>query len=63
MNQLTKSEQNEPMMMTFGRIRIIVRGLSISRSTDVDIKRLQELTEKFNKDLTRAKIEENHFKI
>ena len=51
---MEKKEMSEPLMKTFGWIR--------TRSRLIGNKRLIELVEKLNKDLSKAKIEENYFK-
>jgi len=56
--KLTKKELREPMMMTWGRIHVAIYQLS----NETSVKRLKALIEKFNKDLKKAKLEENFFK-
>jgi len=53
MNKLNKTELKEPMFITWGRILT-----SVQFNGDT---RLQQLIEKFNQDLKKAKIEEKTF--
>jgi len=55
MGILNKNELKEPMMETWGRIIASVRNYNPDQ-------RLKALVEKFNKDMTSAKIEEGYFK-
>ena len=59
MTKLTKSELNESMFVTWGRILTDCRGLGMGSK---DLKRLELLAEKFNKDMAQARIEEKFFK-
>lgn len=52
-NHESMNRKNEPMMQTWGRIRTKAKLLNDER--------LLELVEKFNDDLQKAKIEEEHF--
>lgn len=54
---ITKKELQEPMFVTWGRIRTAVYQLP----TGTSIEKLQALVEKFNKDLANSKIEEGYF--
>jgi len=51
--ELNKTEQTEPMYMTWGRIRTLAHELRNDR--------LISLVEKMNKDLRYAKVQEDYF--
>ena len=57
--KLTPKQSNEPMFVTWGRIRGITMNGPILRP---EYDRFQALIEKFNRDLANAKIEEGYFK-
>ena len=57
--QLTKLEKRESMFSTWGRIRAIA-GKTQYGKAPLNLKRLEELVEKFNKDLYEAKVEEKY---
>ena len=65
--KLTNRELKEPLMKTWGRIRAIAGdspyGYKFDKKPLLEVKaRLKLLIEKMNKDLQKAKIEENFFK-
>ena len=51
-DKMTIKEMREPMFVTWGRIKVLAKNLG----------RLSELVEKFDRDMLKAKIEENYFK-
>lgn len=58
--KLTKKEENESMMKTWGRI-ISLSGLSKYGTQEVQADKLVAFIEKFGNDLSVAKIEEEYF--
>ena len=55
------SEKKEPMFITWGRIRAMV-GISPYGKAKLNPKRLEELVEKFNVNLSQSKVLEGYFK-
>jgi len=55
------SEKKEPMFKTWGRIRAMV-GISPHGKAKLNLKRLEELVEKFNMNLSQSKVLEGYFK-
>jgi hypothetical protein len=61
MNKLTKSELKESMFKTWGRIRAIAGRTNYGKAP-LNLKRLEDLVEKFNTDLYDARVDEGYVK-